>query len=493
MNERHPETALSNRWLAERSIAELRDALRRGATTSERLVLLYIERIRELDREGMKINSVLELNPDAARIAREKDRERAEGKAYGPLHGIPILLKDNIDTADRMHTSAGSIALAESFADEDAFVAAKLRQAGAVLLGKTNMTEWANFMAEQMPSGYSSRGGQVLNPYHPGVAFVGGSSSGSGAAVAASFAAAAIGTETSGSIISPASQHNAVGIKPTIGLVSRAGIIPIARSQDTAGPIARTVADAAAVLTAIAGADPADAATAALAGRPPLDYTAFLDAEGLRGARIGVPRAYYRELPEEAAARMEEAIAALRAAGADVVDPVAIPSEGDEWDYVVLKYEFKPDLNAYLSRLGPRVPVHSLEELIAYNAKHAERALKYGQSVLIESQATSGTLQDPEYVEARRADLERSRTQGIDFVLAEHRLDALVFPNNWGCGIACKAGYPLVTVPAGFAGREPVGLTFAAGAFSEPELIRFAYAFEQATKHRRAPDGFAGE
>ena len=331
-----------------------------------------------------------------------------------------------------MHTSAGSIALAESFADEDAFVAANL-------------------------------------------------------------AAAAIGTETSGLIISPASQHNVVGIKPTVGLVSRSGIIPISHSQDTAGPIARTVADAAAVLTAIAGEDPADRATSALAGRAPIDYTAFLDAEGLRSARIGVPRAYFKELPAETAERIEEAIASLRAAGADIVDPVSIPSEEDEWDYVVLKYEFKPDLNAYLSRLGPHVPVHSLEELIAYNEKHADRALKFGQSVLIESQATSGTLQDPEYVEARRTDIERSRTQGIDAVLAEHRLDAIVFPNNWGCGIACKAGYPLVTVPAGFAGREPVGLTFVAGAFSEPDLIRFAYAFEQATRRRRAPDLSGGE
>jgi amidase len=485
--------AIADRWLPERSIAELGEALRSGELTSETLTKLYIDRILRHDRDGMKINAVLEINPDALRIAREKDAERAAGKRCGPLHGIPILLKDNIDTADRMHTSAGSIALADSFADEDAFVAAKLREAGAILLGKANMTEWANFMAENMPSGYSSRGGQVLNPYHPGTAFVGGSSSGSGAAVAANFAAAAIGTETSGSIISPASQHNAVGIKPTIGLVSRSGIIPISHSQDTAGPIARTVADAAAVLAAIAGPDPADAATDALEGRERLDYTDYLDKDGLRGARIGVPRAYFKELPAEAAARMEEAIGSLRAAGADVVDPVSIPSEEDEWDYVVLKHEFKPDLNRYLSRLGPHVPVHSLEELIRYNEKHADRALKFGQSVLIESQATSGTLQDAEYVEARKADLTRSREQGIDAVLAEHRLDALAFPNNWGCGIACKAGYPLVTVPAGFAGREPVGLTFVAGAFSEPDLIRFAYAFEQATKHRRAPDLEASE
>ncbi|HZG56779.1 amidase family protein [Paenibacillus sp.] len=479
---------LSERWLPERSIRELAEALRRGETTSERLTLMYIERILTHDRNGMSVNSVLEINPDALRIAREKDAERAAGRAAGLLHGIPVLLKDNIDTFDRMHTSAGSIALADSFADADAFVAAKLRAAGAILLGKTNMTEWANFMSDRMPSGYSSRGGQVLNPYHPGTAFVGGSSSGSAAAAAANFAAGAIGTETSGSIISPASQHACAGIKPTVGLVSRAGIVPISRSQDTAGPIARTVADAAALLTAIAGADPADAATFALEGREPLDYTAFLDPEGLRGATIGVPRAYFKELPPETAARMEEAIAALREAGADVVDPVSMPTEDDEWDYVVLKYEFKPELNAYLGRLGPHVPVHSLEELIAFNERHADRALAYGQSVLLESQATSGDLREPEYLEARRRDIERSREQGIDFVLRERSLDALVFPNNWGCGIACKAGYPIVVVPAGFAGREPVGLSFVAGAFEEPKLIRLAYAFEQATKYRRSPD-----
>jgi len=475
-------------WLPERTITQLAEALRLGETTSEELVLMYIYRIWIHDRAGAGLNSVLEINPDAMRIARQKDEERRRGLAANPLHGIPVLLKDNIDTADRMHTSAGSIALADSFADEDAFVAAKLRKAGAILLGKTNMTEWANFMAENMPSGYSSRGGQVLNPYHPGTAFVGGSSSGSGAAVAANLAAAAIGTETSGSIISPASQHNAVGIKPTVGLVSRSGIIPISPSQDTAGPIARTVADAALVLTAIAGFDPSDAATNVIAGAAAIEYTSFLDKNGLQGARIGVPRGYYKELPEPSASCIDEAIDALRRAGAEVVDPVSIPSENDPWDYIVLKYEFKPALNAYLSRLGPHVPVHSLRDVIRFNEAHADVALKYGQSVLQESEATTGALGEAEYIEARRSDLERSRTHGIDAALREHRLDALVFPNNWGCGIACKAGYPLITVPAGFAEREPVGLTFVAGAFSEPLLIRLAYAFEQATKHRRAPD-----
>ncbi|MCI3920149.1 amidase [Paenibacillus sp. TRM 82003] len=475
-------------WLPERTIQELREALEHGGVTSEDLVRMYANRIEMFDRNGPRLNAVLEMNPDAAAIAREKDEERAAGRAAGPLHGIPVLLKDNIDTGDKLHTSAGSLALAESRAAKDAFAAAKLREAGAVILGKLNMTEWANFMADNMPSGYSSRGGQVLNPYGAEL-FVGGSSSGSGAAAAASFAAATIGTETSGSIISPASQHNVVGIKPTVGLVSRVGIIPISRSQDTAGPIARTVADAAAVLTAVAGVDPDDPATLAAAEAipEPVDYTRCLDPQGLRGARIGVPRAYYKELSEAAKAVMEEAIASLRRCGAEVVDPVSIPSEEDEWDYIVLKYEFKPDLNAYLRKLGPEAKVHSLAELIAYNEASPDTMLRYGQSVLLESEATSGELEEEEYVQARRNDLERSRTLGIDYTLKEHRLDALVFPNNWGCGIACKAGYPLVTVPAGFAGDEPVGLTFVASAWSEPTLLRLAYAFEQATKHRRPP------
>lgn len=478
----------SETWLPERTISELQLAMEQGEVTSEQLVLMYVMRIMAHDRDGIRINSILEMNPDAYRIARERDEERRSGNVRGPLHGIPVVVKDNIDTADRMHTSAGSIALSESFAEEDATVAAKLREAGAVLLGKTNMTEWANFMSDNMPSGYSSRGGQVLNPYGPWRVFVGGSSSGSGAAVAANFAAAAIGTETSGSIISPACQHSLVGIKPTLGLVSRAGIIPIAHSQDTAGPMARTVEDAAIMLSAIAGADTRDSITMEGANRATSDYTSFLHADGLKGARIGVPRAYYNELSEGSLALLEEAIEALRKAGSEVIDPVSIPSEEDAWDYAVLKYEFKPDLNAYLSKTAPHVPVKSLSDVIAYNEKHADRALKYGQVVLVESDATSGTLEDEEYTNARRNDLERSRSLGIDHVLKEHNLDAIVFPNNWGCGIACKAGYPLVTVPAGYNGEEPVGITFVAGAFSEPVLIKLAYAFEQATRHRKPPE-----
>ncbi|WP_274365374.1 amidase family protein [Paenibacillus thermotolerans] len=477
----------SETWLPERTISELRLAMEQGEVTSEELVMMYVMRIVNHDRDGLRINSVLEINPDAYGIARERDEERKAGRVRGPLHGIPIVIKDNIDTADRMHTSAGSIALSESFAERDATVAAKLREAGAVLLGKTNMTEWANFMSDHMPNGYSSRGGQVLNPYGPGLLDTGGSSSGSGAAAAASFASAAIGTETSGSIISPSSQHSLVGIKPTVGLVSRGGIIPISRSQDTAGPMARTVEDAAIVLTAIAGADLLDSATSEGSIRAAQDYTAYLDADALKGARIGVPRAYYKDLPEAALSVMEQAFEALRNAGAEVIDPVSFPSEADAWDYNVLKYEFKPDLNAYLSRTAPHVPVKSLADLISYNEKHADRALKYGQAILLESEATSGTLEEEEYKRARRTDLERSQAMGIDYVLKEHRLDAVVFPNNWGCGIACKAGYPLITVPAGFNGQEPIGITFTAGAYSEPALIKLAYAFERATLHRKPP------
>lgn len=469
------------------TIAELQEAMEEGALTAERLTALYLERIEAYDRQGPAINSVLEVNPDAMAIARSLDEERARSGARGPLHGIPVLLKDSIDTCDRMRTSAGSLALADSFAERDAFLVRRLRQAGAVLLGKTNMTEWANFMSSNMPAGYSSRGGQTLNPYGPGTCFVGGSSSGSAAAVAAGFAAAAIGTETSGSILSPAVQNAIVGIKPTVGLVSRAGVIPIAHSQDTPGPMARNVACAAAVLGAIAGSDPDDPATADSVGRVPSDYTAFLDAEGLRGARIGVPRHYYAKLDEPKLALMARAIDVLRSRGAVVVDPVEIPSATAKWGRQVLRHEFKHDLNAYLARLHPRVPVHSLRELIAFNRERAETMLRYGQDVLEWSEETSGTLREPAYLEARRRDLELATVRGIDHAMKEHRLDALLFPGAKGSDIAARAGYPSIAVPCGFVDGVPYGLTFTGMAYSEPVLIRLAYAYEQATRHRVPP------
>lgn len=476
-------------WLETATIGQLQGAMTAGRFTSEALVLAYLDRITRYDRQGVTLNAVLEINPDALHIAQALDAERARTGVRGPLHGIPVLIKDNIDTGDKMHTSAGSLALAESYAPEDSFVAGRLREAGAVLLGKTNLTEWANFMADNMPNGYSSRGGQVLNPYGPGQLDVGGSSSGSGAAVAASLAAAAVGTETSGSILSPASQNSIVGIKPTVGLISRSGIIPIAHSQDTAGPMARTVADAAVLLGALAGVDERDWVTSTATGRHAFDYTSVLDKDGLRGARIGVPRdPYFLRLDERQQTIMDSVISVLRELGAIVIDPVTIPTAQELHGYEVLVYEFKPNLNAYLQRLSARVPVHSLRELIAFNTTNAETALRYGQAVLLQSEATTGTLTEPAYLQARRSDLQGAQEGGIDAAMAEHHLDALLFPANWGAGIAAKAGYPSVTVPAGYgADGAPLGATFTGQAFSEPTLIRLAYAFEQATLHRRSP------
>jgi amidase len=475
--------------LEEATIASIQAAMENGELTSRELTELYLARIEAFDRQGPAINSVLEVNPDALAIAEALDEERKQKGPRGPLHGIPILLKDNIDTHDRMHTSAGSLALADSIAREDSFVAKKLRDAGALLLGKANMTEWANFITEGMPSGYSSRGGQVLNPYGRGVLDVGGSSSGSGAATAANFAAAAIGTETSGSILNPASANSIVGIKPTVGLISRSGIIPIAHSQDTAGPMARTVEDAAILLASLTGIDPRDPASVASEGQFFNDYRPFLDRDGLRGARIGVPREfYYEQLNEEQLAVMNRAIEELKAAGAVIVDPVTIAAARELKSYAVLVYEFKPDLNAYLAGLDTQVPVHSMREVIEFNERDPERMLRYGQTLMIAAEKTGGTLEEPEYIERRELDLRLSRTEGIDKVMEERQLDAILFPNNLGAGIAAKAGYPSITVPAGYttSGR-PVGATFTAKAFQEAVLIKLAYAYEQATRHRKPP------
>jgi len=489
MTERDIHT-LSPEQFEECTIAELQAAMAAGKLTSVQIVLRYLTRIGMFDKSGPVINAVLEVNPDALQIAEALDVERSQQGPRGPLHGIPILLKDNIDTADKLHTSAGSLALANSYAREDSFVAAQLRKAGAVILGKVNMTEWANFMTENMPNGYSSRGGQVKNPYGPGVLDTGGSSAGSGASIAANFAAVAIGTETSGSILSPASQNMLVGIKPTVGLISRTGIIPIAHSQDTAGPMTRTVADAATLLGALTGVDERDAATRTSPSRSYTDYTQFLKADGLHGVRFGVPRKhfYYEHMSESQLAIMDAAIAALRALGAEVEDNIVIDAAAELHDYNVLVYEFKPDLNAYLSNLDAKVAVHSLQEVIAFNEAQAEVALKYGQTVMVESQATSGTLTEAGYIESRTKDLRLAQTEGIDAVMANHRFDALLFPANFGAGIAAKAGYPSITVPGGRAENgEPLGVTFTAGAYSEPKLLHYAYAFEQATKHRVPP------
>ncbi|WP_186578598.1 amidase family protein [Aquibacillus kalidii] len=468
------------------TIEELQAAMTEGELTAKELTLFYLQRIASYDKEGPKINAIAEINPDALHIAEALDAERSLTGPRGPLHGIPILIKDNIDSGDKMHTTAGSVALENHYATKDSFVAKKLREAGAVILGKANLTEWANFMTEGMPNGYSSRGGQVLNPYGPGKFDVGGSSSGPGAAIASGFAAASVGTETSGSILSPASSNSIVGIKPTVGLISRSGIIPIAHSQDTAGPMAPTVADAAILLGALTETDADDPATFISEGKAQKDYTSNLVLEGLNGARIGVDRNYLTELDEEELQLANEAINVLTRLGAQVIDPVEITT--DPSNYSVLYHEFKADLNAYLAKVSGNVPVHNLNELIQFNQQHKEKALKYGQSILIESDEKSGSLTEAEYINARVEDITLSQTEGIDAVMDKHNLDALFFVNYYGCAIAAKAGYPSITVPAGYTSEgKPFGITFTGRAFSEDKLIELAYAYEQATKLRRAP------
>ncbi|WP_138419046.1 amidase [Aquibacillus sediminis] len=468
------------------TILDIQQAFYQQQISALQLTKYYLERIANFDKQGPTINAITELNPDALHIAEALDIEREQKGIRGPLHGIPILLKDNIDTGDHMHTSAGSIALANNYAKEDAFVVEKLREAGAIIIGKANLTEWANFMTMGMPNGYSSRGGQVLNPYGPGIFDVGGSSSGPGAAVAASFATASIGTETSGSILSPASSNTLVGIKPTVGLISRSGIIPISHSQDTAGPLAKTVTDAAIVLGALTGQDDKDPATCLSSKQSQTNYRYSLNKDGLKGATLGVDRNYFAGLSEEEAELIDMALEDLAYQGATILDPVEI--QADPNDINVMIHEFKTGLNAYLANVSNQVPVQSLAEVIEYNEQHAERALKYGQTLLTASEKTSGTLTEPSYIQARLNDIRQAQSEGIDAVMDKHELDALVFVNNHGAGIAAKAGYPSITIPAGYTSSgKPVGLTFAGKAFTEEKLIELAYAYEQATKHRRNP------
>lgn len=489
--------------LEEATIAQLQQGMKAGKWTARSLAEKYLKRIKELDRQGPSINSIIELNPDAHGIADALDRERKAGRTRGPLHGIPILLKDNIDTADRMMTTAGSLALVGSSSPRDAFIVERLRAAGAVILGKTNLSEWANFRSTHSTSGWSGRGGQTRNPYaldrNPC-----GSSSGSGAAVAANFAAAAIGTETDGSIVCPASSNSIVGLKPTLGLVSRSGIIPIAHSQDTAGPMTRTVADAAALLTALTGVDPRDRETTESRSRAAIDYTQFLDRDGLRGARLGVARKFFG-FNVQVDKLMGEAIAAMKRLGAVVVDPADIPTAGkfDDSELEVLLYEFKADLNKYLAERGAKAPASSLKELIEFNERSREREMPYfGQELFIRAEA-KGPLSDKEYVAALAKNRRLSRAEGIDAVMSQHRLDALIAPTGgppWMTDLvngdhfsgssstpAAVAGYPNINVPAGFIHGLPVGISFFGAAYSEPVLIKLAYAFEQATHLRQPP------
>ncbi|HEX8996216.1 MAG TPA: amidase [Ktedonobacterales bacterium] len=493
--------------IEEMTISGLQAEMAAGRLSARRLTEIYLDRIAAMNEAGPALRAVIETNPQALDIADALDRERAISGPRGPLHGIPVLLKDNIDTADEMLTTAGSLALADTRPSVDAFVAARLRAAGAVLLGKANMSEWANFRSSHSSSGWSARGGQARNPYSL-ERTTSGSSSGSATAVAANLAAVALGSETNGSIISPANVNGIVGIKPTVGLTSRAGVVPISHTQDTVGPFGRTVADAAATLGALTGVDPHDPATAASAGRSYTDYTQFLDANALRGARIGVARETFFGYSERADPIAEAAVETLKACGAEVIDPADIPTakalQDTPSELTVLFYEFKADLNAYLATRGSEAHVHTLEELIAFNEAHTAEELPYfGQDLLVTSQS-KGPLTDAAYLEAL-AEIQRlSRRDGIDAIMDEQRLDALFMltgapawkidllngdPGGGGSsyGPAALAGYPAINVPVGAIAGLPVGVTFCGRAFSEPQLIALAYAFEQATLARFRP------
>ncbi|MEA2176185.1 MAG: amidase [Blastocatellia bacterium] len=496
-------TSVSSFELEEMTIADLQKSMQTGKLSSRSITSKYLSRIEDVDKRGPTINSVIELNPDALEIAEVLDKERKAKGARGPLHGIPVLIKDNIDTADRMTTTAGSLALEGSVALRDAFVAQRLREAGAVILGKTNLSEWANFRSSHSSSGWSGRGGQTKNPYvldrNPC-----GSSSGSGAGVSANLCAVAVGTETDGSVVCPSSANSLVGIKPTLGLVSRAGIIPIAHSQDTAGPMARTVTDAAILLGVLNGLDPRDPATSEGRGKFMMDYTKFLDQNGMRGARIGVARKFFG-FSDAVDKLLESSIEEMKRQGAVIVDPADIPTTGkfDASEFEVLLFEFKADLNTYLAGLGPRAPVRSLKEIIEFNDKHRDREMPYfGQDIMIKAEA-KGPLTSKDYLKALKDNHRLSRTEGIDAVMNKNRLDAIIAPTGgppWPTDLlngdhftggfstpSAVAGYPHITVPAGYLHGLPVGLSFFGRAYSEPVLIRLAYAYEQATRFRRPP------
>jgi amidase len=489
--------------LEEFTIAQLQHLLDLNRASSASLVKKYLARIDSVDRRGPQLNAVLELNPDALTIATEMDKERRAQGRRSPLHGIPVLIKDNIDTHDRMTTTAGSLALSGSIPPRDAFLVERLRAAGAVLLGKTNLSEWANFRGSLSTSGWSGRGGQTRNPYaldrNPS-----GSSSGSAVAVSANLCAVAVGTETDGSILSPSSFTGIVGIKPTVGLISRSGVIPIAHSQDTAGPMARSVTDAAILLGALAGTDPSDPATALSSLKALSDYTRFLDPDGLRGCRLGIVRSFFGAHPM-VDRLAESALEAMKRCGAQLIDSVLVAKspELEAAEIEVLRYEMKADMNAYLARLGPNAPVRSLKDIIRFNEEHRQRELQwFGQEELLKSEA-KGPLTERAYLDALATCRRLTRSEGIDAAISEHHLDALVAPTStpahvtdWVLGDhglgdsttpAAVAGYPGITVPMGLVHGLPVGISFFAGAWSEPKLLRIAFAFELATKARRPP------
>jgi amidase len=489
--------------LEEITVAELQDGMKSGKFTAHSLVEKYSARIDEIDKRGPSINAIIERNPDAFSIADALDRERRSKGPRGPMHGIPVLIKDNIDTADKMMTTAGSLALVGSKPLQDSFVAQKLRSAGAVILGKTNLSEWANIRSSHSTSGWSGRGGLTKNPYaldrNPC-----GSSSGTGSGISANLAAVGIGTETDGSIVCPSSSNGLAGIKPTVGLVSRNGIIPISHTQDGAGPMCRTIRDAATLLGALTGVDPADSATAASAGKSYTDYTQFCDASGLKGARIGVARKYFG-FSDAVDALMEQALDAMKKQGAVLVDPADIETLGkfDESELLVFMYELKADLNAYLARLGPDAPVHTLKDIIEFNNRNRQKELPYfGQDLFLKAEA-KGPLTEKAYLDAIETNHRLARTEGIDATMDKYHLDAIVAPTGgpaWltdlvngdhfaggSSNAAAVAGYPNINVTAGTISGLPVGISFFGRAWSEPILIRLAFAFEQATKARQAP------
>lgn len=487
--------------LEEITVSELSRQMNFGLMTSENLCEKYLQRVEDFDRRGSELRAVIEINPDALEIARSLDQERKAKGPRGFLHGVPVLIKDNIETGDKMQTTAGSLALEGTPAAKDSFVADRLRSAGAVILGKTNLSEWANFRSSHSVSGWSGRGGQTKNPYaldrNPC-----GSSSGTAAGISANLAAVGVGSETDGSIVCPSSMCGIVGIKPTVGLISRSGIIPISHSQDTAGPMARTVRDAAILLGALTGIDPNDPATATSDGKYLKDYTRFLDAGGLKGARLGIARQYFTIGPR-VNALMQQSIDLMRNAGAVIIDPVEF-AQLEPWsktEQQVLLYEFKNDLNVYLGRRNGKV--RSLADCIAFNLANRTREMPYFEQELMEQAQAKGDLSQKEYRDALTNNQRTSRADGIDALIAQHQLDAIVAPtagpawitdlvdgdhSDGGCSSAAAvAGYPHITVPAGFDFGLPVGISFFGAAWTEPKLLRIAYGFEQIRQARQSP------
>jgi amidase len=490
--------------LEEATIADLQKRMESGRDTARSIVDKYLARIEAIDRQGPALHSVIETNPDARSIADALDAERKAGKIRGPMHGIPVLLKDNIATADRMTTTAGSLALEGSIPEKDAFLVTQLRAAGAVILGKANLSEWANIRSSHSSSGWSARGGQAKNPYALD-RNTSGSSSGSGAAAAANLSAVTVGSETDGSIVSPSSANGIVGFKPTIGLVSRTGIIPISHTQDTAGPMTRTVADAATLLGAMTGVDEADAVTAASKQKGLRDYTKFLDVNGLKGARVGIVRKGMTGYSPGADRILETAIGDLKRLGATVVDAADIPAidQMDDGEFDVLLYELKANLPKYFAWAGPKTPMRSLADVIEFNQAHRDREMPFFEQEHFDKAQAKGPLTDKPYLDALAKGLRLSRKEGIDAVMDKLKLDALVAPTGAPAWLtdhingdtysggsstpAAIAGYPHITVPGGFVSGLPVGISFFGRAWSEPTLIKLAYSYEQGTRHRKPP------